>query len=223
MKTLVWDLPLRLFHWLLALSVSGALVTVSLGDGWMLWHERFGLAVIGLLAFRLVWGVAGSTHARFASFFPTPARVRAYLNGQWQRPGHNPLGAASVFALLGLMAFQAVTGLFSGDDVAFFGPLSQLVSFDTGSLLSGWHRSTEELIYALLALHLLAIIVYRARGKKLLESMIHGQAEVPASQAEPLRGGGWRALVMALLIAGAAIWLASGSWISAPTPAVPGW
>ncbi|WVM91623.1 cytochrome b/b6 domain-containing protein [Halopseudomonas pachastrellae] len=116
MKTLVWDLPLRLFHWLLALSVTGALVTISLGGNWMVWHERCGLAVIGLLAFRLVWGLCGSTHSRFASFFPTPARLKAYISGNWQHQGHNPIGAFSVFALLGLMAFQAVTGLFSNDD-----------------------------------------------------------------------------------------------------------
>lgn len=225
MKTLVWDLPLRLFHWLLALSVTGALVTISLGGNWMVWHERCGLAVIGLLAFRLVWGLCGSTHSRFASFFPTPARLKAYLGGQWQHQGHNPIGAFSVFALLGLMAFQAVTGLFSNDDVAFYGPLSRLVSSDTGSLLSGWHRSTEELIYALLALHILAIILYRVRGKNLVAPMVHGKAEVPANQADPVKGGGWIALVIALVIAGAALWFATGAWIPAPppAPAAPAW
>src|SRR5690606_40863131 len=92
----VWDLPLRLFHWALAVAVTGALVTINLGAAWIEWHGRFGLTVVGLIAFRLAWGVLGSTHSRFCSFFPTPAALGAYLRGNWQRPGHNPLGALSV-------------------------------------------------------------------------------------------------------------------------------
>ena len=74
----VWDLPLRLFHWLLAGLVVAAYVTVELGGNWMEWHGRIGLAILGLLIFRLAWGVAGSTHARFSGFFPTPGRLGAY-------------------------------------------------------------------------------------------------------------------------------------------------
>src|SRR5690606_40192493 len=77
----VWDLPLRLFHWLLAAAVAGALITINLGVSWIEWHARFGLAVVGLIAFRLVWGVVGSTHSRFASFVPTPSAVASYVRG----------------------------------------------------------------------------------------------------------------------------------------------
>ncbi|MFN3579727.1 MAG: cytochrome b/b6 domain-containing protein [Pseudomonas sp.] len=224
MRVKVWDLPLRLFHWLLVLAVIGALVTVNLGGNWMIWHGRFGMAVFALLVFRLVWGVLGSTHSRFINFFPTPGRLLGYLRGQWQGLGHNPLGALSVFALIGLFGFQAASGLVSSDDIAFSGPLSRAVSSDLSSLLSGWHRRTEELIYLLVGLHVLAIAVYRLRGERLVGPMIHGRKEVK-SPAEQSSGGGWLALLVALVIAAAALWLANGSWIPAPAPApaVPAW
>ena len=216
MQIVVWDLPLRLFHWLLALCVTGALVTVSLGGNWMVWHERFGLSVLGLLTFRLVWGLVGGTYARFSNFFPTPSRVSQYLRGQWQELGHNPLGAFSVFAMLGLFAFQALTGLFSSDDVAFYGPLTRLVDSDVISLLSGWHRSTEELIY---------VVVYRLRGKKLVGAMLHGRKTLTQQPQTEVESGGGLALSIALIIAIGMVWLAWGSWIPAPppAPAVPAW
>ncbi len=219
----VWDLPLRLFHWLLVIAVAGALVTVALGGNWMLWHERFGLAVVGLVAFRLVWGVIGSTHARFVSFFPTPGRLVDHFRGRWHGPGHTPLGALSVMAMLMLFGFQAVSGLFATDDIAFSGPLARQVSSALSSELSRWHRWTEELIYLLIALHLLAIAYYRLRGKPLVAAMIHGRK--PADdKASPTRGGSWVMLLIALILAGAAVYLASGAWIPAPPPApTPAW
>jgi cytochrome b len=220
----VWDLPLRLFHWLLVIAVGGALVTVNLGGNWMIWHGRFGLAVVGLLAFRLVWGLVGSTHARFASFFPTPQRLMEQVRGQWHRPGHTPLGALSVFAMLLLFGFQAVSGLFATDDIAFSGPLARQVSSALSSDMSRWHRWTEELLYLLIALHLLAIIFYRLRGKALVAAMIHGRKHADA-QTPPASGGGWIMLILALAVAAAAVYLASGAWIPAPAPApaTPAW
>ncbi len=225
MPVKVWDLPLRLFHWLLVLCVIGAMVTIQFKGEWMVWHERFGLAIIGLLSFRLAWGVLGSTHSRFISFFPTPGRLLAYLRGRWQGLGHNPLGALSVFALIGLFGFQAVSGLFSNDDIAFSGPLRSLVSSSVSNDISSLHRRAEDLLYILVALHVLAIVVYRLRGTKLLGPMLHGYKQVPPEQAAPARGGGWVALVISLAVAGLMIWLASGAWIDVPppAPAAPAW
>jgi len=219
----VWDLPLRLFHWLLVLCVAGALLTINLGASWIDWHGRFGLAVVGLIAFRLAWGVLGSTHSRFASFFPTPAAIGRYCRGQWQGLGHNPLGALSVYALLGLFAFQAVSGLFASDEIAFSGPLTRAVSSSTVSTLSSWHRQTELWLYLLVGLHILAIIAYRLRGKRLVGPMIHGKVEVDNAAPAP-RGGGVLAFVVAVLIALAVVWLANGDWIPTPPPApAPAW
>lgn len=110
------------FHWLLVAALLGAVITGQLGGGLIEWHGRFGLAIVGLVAFRLVWGIAGSTYARFAHFFPTPARVKAYLAGQWRGEGHNPLGALSVFGLILLLTAQVLSGLFANDDITFTGP-----------------------------------------------------------------------------------------------------
>lgn len=223
----VWDLPLRLFHWSLAVAVIGALVTINSGAAWIEWHGRFGLAVVGLIAFRLAWGVLGSTHSRFCSFFPTPAALGAYLRGEWQRPGHTPLGALSVLAMLFLFGFQAVSGLFTSDEIAFNGPLTRAVSSSTVSTLSSLHRQTELWLYLLIGLHVLAILVYQFRGKRLIGPMIHGCTDVPESKVCPGNRSPFRsvlALVLALLLAGAALWLANGSWIPAPAPAAaPAW
>ncbi len=225
MQVVVWDLPLRLFHWLLALCVTGALVTVNLGGNWMVWHERFGLTVLGLLTFRLVWGLVGGTYARFGGFFPTPKRVLEYVRGHWQGLGHNPLGALSVFLMLGLLSFQAVTGLFSNDDVAFYGPLTRLVSSETSALISSWHRSNEEFIYAVIGLHLAAIAFYRLRGKKLVGAMLHGRKTVHQMKDPENEAAGGLALAIAIIIAIGMVWLAWGGWIPAPppAPAVPAW
>ena len=88
-RVFVWDLSTRLFHWLLAAAVTGAVVTGLQGGALMDWHGRFGLSIVGLLAFRLVWGFVGPTYARFIQFFPTPGKVAAYWRGQWRGEGHN--------------------------------------------------------------------------------------------------------------------------------------
>lgn len=214
MRVVVWDLPLRLFHWLLVLAVAGALVTVQLDGDWMVWHARCGLTVLGLLSFRLVWGVVGPTYSRFGQFLPTPSALKVYLSGRWQGLGHSPLAALSVYALISLFSFQALSGVFASDDIAFSGPLAHQVSYALSSQLSFWHRWNEELIYALLALHVLAILVYRLRGQHLLGPMIHGRKQTVDPQAQDARGGGAMAFIIAAAIAAMVVWLANGSWLS---------
>ncbi len=216
----LWDLPLRLFHWSLVATVLGAISTGLIGGGWMVWHGRLGLAVVGLLAFRLVWGFVGSTHARFAAFFPTPGKIAAYLRGQWQGVGHNPLGALSVFALLGLLAFQVASGLLANDDIAFNGPLYPLIDKALSDAATGWHRLAVNALYLLLALHVAAIAFYaRIKRQNLVRPMITGWHEGPAEQES--RGGGLPLFVCALIVALAVTYAASGMWIPAPAPQAP--
>lgn len=223
----LWDLPTRLFHWLLVLSIAGAIISGEIGGGLIDWHGKIGIFIVGLIAFRLVWGLLGSTYARFAHFFPTSAKLKAYLRGEWRGLGHNPLGALSVFGLLGLVAFQVLSGLVANDDISFYGPLFDLVSKDLSNRLTGLHHLASKLLLALIALHLAAIVYYaHVKKENLVKPMLTGWKE--SSAGESAKGGGLIALIVALGIAGAAVYAASGAWLPAPpvpTPAAetPSW
>lgn len=219
----VWDWPLRLFHWSLLAAVATAIATGLAGGEWMTWHGRAGLTIVALLGFRLVWGLVGSTTSRFGHFLPTPARLRVYFSGAWQGVGHNPLGAFSVIALLGLLGLQVGTGLFSNDDIAFAGPLAQLVGEDTVGDLTAWHHRLINVLYGLIGLHVAAIAFYAVfKRERLVPPMVTGKktiepgAHVPSGTSRPRA---W-ALVLAVVLAGLLTWVASGAWIS-PPPAPP--
>ena len=229
MRIKVWDLPTRVFHWTLFVAVTVALLTGLQGGHWMLWHERAGLLILGLLTFRLIWGFVGSTYARFAQFWPTPGTILAYLRGHWQGEGHNPLGALSVFALLLVLLFQAGSGLVSNDDIAFEGPLRDLVSKTTSNWLTGLHRQGLWVILALVSLHILAALFYTlVRRHPLIRAMITGWKPAPSegSGASSARGGPLWVLVLALLLSALAVWAAAGGLLPAPPPppgTVPTW
>ncbi|ENO76064.1 cytochrome b/b6 domain-containing protein [Thauera sp. 63] len=218
----VWDLPTRIFHWLLAILVVAAFVTGWLGGNLIEWHGRAGIAITGLLAFRLVWGFIGSTYARFADFVPGPAHIWAHIRGEWNGLGHNPFGALSVLALLGILIFQAVSGLVSNDDIAFEGPLYALVSKDTSDWLSSLHRLNFWVIIALVAAHVGAILYYlHAKKDNLVKPMIVGTKDVSDPDARAAQGGGVLAFVVALAIALTVVWAANGGLLPPPPPPAP--
>jgi len=223
-KIQVWDLPLRLFHWLLVVAVLAGYISGELGGALTDWHGRIGAAVLGLLVFRLTWGLVGSAHARFHNFFPTPARLAAYVNGSWQGHGHNPLGALSVIALLGVLALLVATGLFANDDIAFQGPLYGLVDKSVSDRLSGLHHLAFNLLLALAGLHVAAIAFYwRVKQTNLVIPMITGEKTVPKPQELPVEGiSPWRfviALALALLVVWAIFGGALPQHLAAATPA----
>lgn len=214
----VWDLPTRLFHWLLLALVVFSVVTGQfdsvLGAATLEWHKRSGLAILGLLLFRLAWGFAGGTHARFASFLRGPAAVAAYARAfaRGEAPesaGHNPLGGWSVVAMLAALAVQAGTGLFLvQEDYGFEGPLARHVSGATASRLNAIHEANFWVIAALVALHVAAVLYYTiAKRQDLVGAMLSGHKRLPAGrEAEASRGGGGLAAAAAALAAAAAIW-----------------
>lgn len=219
----VWDLPLRLFHWALVAAVSTAVVTAQVGGDWMRVHGWAGIAVVGLIAFRLVWGVFGPDTARFARFAPTPASLRAYVKGTWRGVGHNPLGALSVYALLGTLAFQASSGLFANDDIAFTGPFAARIDDTLSARLTGWHHLVGEVLLWLIGLHVAAIVAYAVLKRvNLVRPMVTGWQQVSADQpvppAERQRVRPW-ALVLAVVVGLGAGVVASGVWQQPAAPA----
>ncbi|ANQ85497.1 hydrogenase cytochrome b-type subunit [Azoarcus olearius] len=232
----IWDLPTRLFHWLLAFAILAAYVTGQIGGNYIVWHGRIGLFIVGLVAFRLVWGFIGAPTARFASFVRGFGAIRAYLAGSWHGIGHNPLGALSVLALLGLVGAQAVSGLFANDDISFQGPLAGLVSEAASARLTGLHELLQNVLLGVVGLHLAAIVFYvRIKRDNLVRPMLTGWKELgPGLEAQApstvARAGRLRPLAfgVALALAVASVYAAAGGWLAevpaSPAPAAaPGW
>jgi cytochrome b len=218
----VWDLPTRLFHWTLAALVLCSVVSAKIGGGAMLWHTRFGYAIAALLIFRLAWGLVGGRWSRFVSFIYGPASVLRYLRGQ-SRPGdhhevgHSPLGALSVFGLLGWLAIQVGTGLVSDDEISFIGPLNRFVDPALGLAATGWHKHWGEIgIYVLVGLHIAAIAFYVGfKRKQLIGPMLGGdKAGLPADTPASADGARQRGVAAVLLVVAAA--LVSAVVLSAP-------
>ncbi|WP_280187972.1 cytochrome b/b6 domain-containing protein [Delftia sp. PS-11] len=205
-KVRIWDLPTRLFHWLLAAAVTALVVTGNLGGNAMNWHLLLGYGVLALLLFRLLWGAAGGRWSRFASFVPTPSRLLRYLRGQGRADdsaGHSPLGALSVLAMLGVLAAQVGSGLLSDDEIAFSGPLARFVSGDTVAMATAYHAHWGPyLIYGLVALHLAAIVFYSLRGRGLVRAMLTGDKQL--SDAVPASRDTWGRRLLAAVLAAAA-------------------
>jgi cytochrome b len=184
----VWDLPTRVFHWVLAGCVIGSVVTAKVGGDAMAWHMRLGYVVFTLLVFRFVWGLIGGHWSRFRRFIYPPSTVLRYLRGQGRSDehldvGHNPLGAFSVFGLLALLALQVGTGLFADDEIATTGPLIKFVSSATSLLFTKWHKTFGQwLIITLVLLHVAAIVFYLVKKKQnLVRPMIVGDKHLAPS------------------------------------------
>ena len=212
----IWDLPHRLFHWLLAVSVIAAYITAQIGGELIDWHGRLGLFILGLLVFRIIWGFIGSTHSRFVNFFPTFSRLSDYIKGQWQGIGHNPLGALSVLALLSAVAVQVGTGLFSNDDIAFVGPLYNFIEKDLSDKLTGLHSTTFYVLLGFVILHIVAIIFYKGVKKTdLIKPMLTGHKELPRAIVEslpPAQNLNFSSVrfSLSLVITGVIVWSVSG-------------
>ncbi|QNM83752.1 cytochrome b/b6 domain-containing protein [Sphingomonas sabuli] len=212
MRNRVWDLPIRLFHWALVVLVAFSWWTAETGrDDWHFWS---GYAVLFLLIFRLLWGIFGSSTARFASFVKGPAAVRTYLRSgmRWTAPGHTPLGALSVVALLLALIVQVVTGLFNVDEDGLIeGPLAKYVSLSTADWLHDVHEASFNVLLVLIGLHIAAIVFYLLVKKlNLVTPMISGRADLAAGVTPMRRVPTLVAVACAVAAFALMVWIARG-------------
>ena len=186
----VWDLPTRIFHWSL-LTLIIACWWTSTENGNMDWHMRCGYAVLTLLLFRLVWGMIGSTTARFSDFVKTPRAVLAYLASMRKKEavphiGHNPAGGWMVLALLGMLLFISSSGLFANDDMLSEGPLAHHISENFSDLATALHENGFYLLLALVGMHLAAIAFYLlVKSENLVLPMFTGIKHLPPNSSAP--------------------------------------
>jgi len=184
----VWDLPTRLLHWGLVISIGYAWFAVEILED-MQQHFYAGYSVLTIILFRLAWGFAGSRYARFGSFFYTPTELINYTSRLFKGPsksylGHNPLGSLSALAMIFALLFQASTGLFSSDDY-FHGPLSGLIESPLVSRISSLHSLNVDILIALVGLHIAAIMFYQFYKKeKLIAAMFTGRKPMPAEASQ---------------------------------------
>ena len=201
-KVRVWDLPVRLFHWGLVLLVAALWATEEFDM--MEVHLLLGQAMLGLILFRLIWGLIGSSTARFASFLRGPRRLLAYLRAPGVVVGHNPIGGWSVVAMLAVLAVQVGLGLFASDeDNLYLGPLSGYVSEDTSHEFAELHETFFNVLLVLIGIHLAAIVFYRlVKREDLVTPMVTGRRE-PAESGEAMTPApAWRFWFAAALALG---------------------
>jgi cytochrome b len=203
---LVWDLPTRLFHWLLVIFVIISFVTAKIGGNMMQYHKLSGFAILVLVLFRLIWGIIGSRQSRFLTFVKAPFAVMRYAMTVLRRNsahdlGHNPLGGWSIIAMLFILLLQAATGLFANDDIATEGPLYEWVSKATSDQLTRIHRLNQEVIIALVSIHVLAVLFYFFyQRENLIKPMITGGKRWIGPEPEPMTGRTWIAAVITGLL-----------------------
>ncbi len=212
----VWDAPVRLFHWALVLLIGFQFFTAQMKGDWMTWHMRAGYAILALVFFRILWGFAGSSSARFSSFLAGPAACLRFVKKLLARApapyaSHNPLGGWMVVFLLVALLVQAGTGLFANDDIATEGPLASLVSKALSDRLTSLHHWNFNLLLLLSGLHISAVLYHFGFMKEnLIGAMLTGVKRLPADAAAGSAtarfASSWLALVL-LAVAALAVYL----------------
>ena len=212
-KQRVWDLPTRIVHWLLVALISFSWWSAKNDEVDL--HIWSGIVILTLLLFRLLWGIFGSSTARFSGFVRGPRAVISYVQDMrgWRPAGHNPLGALSVLVLFGLLGGQVLLGLFNTDEDGLAeGPLAPLISFDASDVVHELHEELFKILLVFIGVHIAAIVFYRIfLGKKLIGPMVTGKAVLDPG-TEPMRPAKWWVALICLVVAfGISRWVVAGA------------
>lgn len=208
----VWDVAVRVFHWALVLLIGFSWLSAEMD--WMDWHFYSGYAVLTLILFRILWGFAGSTHARFSDFLYGPSAIIAYLRTLPSRTaakfaGHNPLGGISVLLILLCILLQTGTGLFANDDILYEGPLYRHVSKELSDWLTTIHKFNFDVLLVLAGVHIAAVFYYLLwKSENLVKPMITGSKQLPPGVAPAnaqLRSSGLAVVLLA--VCATIVWL----------------
>lgn len=204
-KIQVWDVPIRLFHWALVVMIVVCIYTIDIGKVQV--HQYAGVFVLILLVFRVIWGLIGSTTARFWDFVKSPVAAYHYLRyGITKTEGHNPLGAYMVLFMLLVLFVQVGTGLFLEDNTYIQdSPLYKFVTAGERKTLLMIHKYNLYVIYAMITVHVTVIFVYLIfRGQNLVKTMIIGnrtEEELHVPLSESVRGNRpWLALMIFIIL-----------------------
>lgn len=198
-RTLIWEWPLRVWHWAFALCVLGSLTTGLSGEiAWMDAHLLFGYCAGGLLLFRLVWGFVGGDYSRWSHYWTTPARFMAHFAGRGAVDPHTAPGIVLSVLLMLAVAGQVSTGLFASDDIFIEGPLVRYADSGTVDLMNAIHHRLFWLVIAAIATHLLAHLVYGLRGDPGAFAMITGYKKTTVPVSATRQRGVWALGVAAL-------------------------
>jgi len=213
----LWDLPVRLVHWSIVLLMPALWWTWKSSQ--LVLHEQLGLLALGLLVFRIYWGLFGASTARFAGFVKGPRAVGVYLGTLFSKSGepivgHNPMGGWSVMVLLGLLSATVGAGLFTEDtDGLSPGPLNYRIHGALSEGMEHWHHLLFNGLLAFIALHLLAIGFYAiVKRENLIGPMLTGRRTLSSSIAEPAFAPLWR-LALGVAFAILVVWWI---WLGAP-------
>jgi cytochrome b len=196
-KVLVWDVPTRVFHWLLAVAFAGAFLTAE-SERFRDVHVMLGYTVLCLVAFRLVWGLIGTRYARFWSFAYGPRSVLTYIKSLFTRSpqhhlGHNPAGSWAVYALLALSLFAGASGYATYNDIG-------------GHWMEDVHEALANTLLALVVVHIAGVLVSSVLHREnLVRSMLTGYKSAKPGDGIRFRH---RLIGAALVIAVAAFWIA---------------
>jgi cytochrome b len=212
---LIWDLPVRLFHWFFVLTLLALWYTSEQDNGLIELHMKFGYVAFGLVIFRIIWGCVGTKHALFKHFLPSCAQLKNYLQQSRQGKaknfaGHNPLGGLMVVFMLFVVLTQAGSGLFMNDDIFSAGPYSGVYSAEFDKVMALIHRNAFKLLALAAFVHVFAILYYlKVKKQNLIKPMLNGKksadtvARADAISHSKLK----RALLLAVIVAGFTYWL----------------